>query len=83
MERQAWRMVFAYTGLAVIGLALAFYGTAVAQGGIAASITGRHDGGSDLLTTGSAALLVGVAVMAAFGYLALRNAWRLLRPSPR
>jgi hypothetical protein len=83
MERQAWRKVFAYTGLAVIGLALAYYATAVANSGIAAGLLGRQDAGRDLLTSGSAALLVGVAMMAVFGYLALRLVWVLMRRQPR
>jgi hypothetical protein len=83
MERHAWRKVFAYTGLAVIGLALAYYATAVATSGLAAGILGRQDAGRDLLTSGSAALLVGVAMMAVFGYLALRLAWVLMRRQPR
>jgi hypothetical protein len=83
MERQNWRKVFAYTGLAVIGLALAYYATAVATSGIAAGILGRQDAGRDLLTSGSAALLVGVAMMAVFGYLALRLVWVLSRRQPR
>jgi hypothetical protein len=83
MERQNWRKVFAYIGLAVIGLALAYYATAVATSGITAGILGRRDAGSDLLTWGSAALLVGVAMMAVFGYLALRLVWLLSRRQPR
>ena len=42
-----------------------------ATGGIAAGNLGRADGGRDLITAGSAMLLVGVAMMAVFGYLAL------------
>lgn len=83
MERQGWRKVFAYTGLAVIGLAFAYYATAVANSGIAAGILGQQAAGRDLLTSGSAALLVGVAMMAVFGYLALRLAWMLMRRQPR
>ena len=67
--------IFKYIGLAVIGLTLAFYATAVATGGIAAGLAGRASGGVDLLSTGSAALLVGVAMVAVFGYLALRHGW--------
>lgn len=83
MERHSWRKAFAYTGLAVIGFALAYYATAVANGGIAAGILGRRDEGRDLLTSGGAALLVGVAVMAVFGFLALRLVWMLTRQHPR
>lgn len=83
MERQSWRKVFAYTGLAVIGFALAYYATAVATAGIGAGVLGRADAGRDLLSAGSAALLVGVAMMAVFGYLALRLGWVLTRNRPR
>ena len=83
MERHSWRKVFAYTGLAVIGFALAFYATAVTNGGIAAGLLGRQDAGRDLMTTGSAALLVGVAAMTVFGFFALRLVWVLIRRHPR
>jgi hypothetical protein len=83
MERQNWRRVFAYTGLAVIGFALAYYATAVATSGIAAGILGRQDAGRDLLTSGSAALLVGIATMAVFGFLAVRLVWVRTRHQPR
>lgn len=83
MERNSWRKVFAYTGLAVIGFALAYFATAVATGGITAGILGRPEAGRDLLSTGSAVLLVGVAMMAVFGFLALRLAWMLSRHRPR
>lgn len=83
MEQQNWRRVFAYTGLAAIGLAFAYYATAVANGGIAAGILGRQDAGRDLLGAGSAALLIGVATMAVFGFLAVRLVWVLMRSRPR
>ena len=75
MNKTAWRRVFAYVGIAVIGLALAFYSTAVATGGITAGLRGHGSDGVDLLSTGGAALLVGVAVFAVFGYLGLRLTW--------
>ena len=71
--------IFKYIGLAVIGFALAFYATAVATGGIAAGLAGRASGGEELLSTGSAALLVGVAMFAVFGYLALKDGWTEFR----
>lgn len=83
MERQTWRKVFAYTGLAIIGFALAYYATAVATSGVTAGLLGRRDAGGDLFTAGSATLLVGVAMMAAFGFLALRNLVVLMRSRPR
>ncbi|MEA2660883.1 MAG: hypothetical protein QOH08_455 [Chloroflexota bacterium] len=83
MEKQNWRRVFAYTGLAIIGFCLAYYATAVATGGIAAGSLGRKDAGADLFTAGSAMLLAGIAAMAVFGFLALRTAWVQLRRQPR
>jgi len=79
MERSAWRKVFAYLAVALIGLALAYYATAVATSGIAAGLLGRTSSGTDLLNAGSVALLVGVATMAVFGYLALKLSWSLVR----
>ena len=71
--------IFRYIGLAVIGLALAFYATAIATGGIAAGISGQTSGGVELLSAGSAALLVGIAMFAVFGYLALKDGVSELR----
>jgi hypothetical protein len=71
--------IFAYVGLAIIGFAFAFYATAIATGGIAAGLLGRTSGGVDLLSAGSATLLVGVAMFAVFGYLALRHGWTELK----
>jgi len=83
MEQHNWRKVFAYTGLAVIGLVLAYYATAVGNAGIAAGLLGKKDAGADLFTGASAALLVGMAMLAVFGYLALRSAWMTVRAQPR
>jgi len=71
MKRHSWSYVFAYLGLALIGFVLANFSTTVATSGIAAGNLGRAVGGRDLITAGSALLLVGVAMMAVFGYLAL------------
>jgi hypothetical protein len=83
MEQQNWRKVFAYAGLAIIGLVLAYYATAVGNAGIAAGILGKKDAGADLFSTASAALLIGIAMMAAFGFLALRHLWVVVRPQSR
>lgn len=83
MEQQSWRKVFAYTGLAVIGLVLAYYATSVGNAGIAAGILGRKDAGADLFSAASATLFVGIAMMAAFGFLALRYLWVAVRPQSR
>jgi hypothetical protein len=71
--------IFQYIGLAIIGLVFAFYATVIASGGIAAGLLGRASGGEELLSAGSAALLVGVAMFAVFGYLALRHGWSELK----
>ena len=71
--------IFAYVGLAVIGLVFAFYATTIATGGIAAGLMGRTSGGVDLLSAGTATLLIGIAMFAAFGYLALRHGWTELK----
>lgn len=78
MERHSWPRVFAYLGLAVMGYVLADFSTTIATGGIAAGALGRA-GGSDLLSMGAAALLAGVAMMAVFGYLALKASLALVR----
>jgi hypothetical protein len=79
MTRTNWPKVFAYAGLAVMGLALALYSTSVATAGFAAGHLGRGPGGLDLALLGSAMLLVGVATMAIFGYLALTGVWSMVR----
>jgi len=75
MNERPWPKVFAYLGLALIGFVLAYYATLVANSGIAAGLLGRTDAGADLLSAGSAVLLVGVAMLAVFGYLALKLGW--------
>ena len=79
MNKTAWRKVFSYVGIAVIGFALAFYATAVGTGGITAGLRGRGNEGVELLTTGGAVLLIGVAMFAVFGYLAIKLAWSLVK----
>ena len=83
MEQQDWRRVFAYTGLAVIGFALAYFATAVATGGVAAGNLGWLEAGLDLFSVASGALVGGVATMAVFGFLALRLVWLGTRHQPR
>ncbi len=78
MKQPTWPKVFAFTGLAIIGLALAYFSTAVASAGVTASFLGRDPNGT-LLMTGSAVLLVGVAVAAVFGFLAVAQARALQR----
>ena len=78
MKNATWPKAFAYIGLAVMGLALAYYSTAIATAGVAAKILGSDRSG-DWLSTGSAVLLVGIASAAVFGFLALTNVRALTR----
>lgn len=80
MNKQTAPRLFAYLGLSLIGLVFAYFATAVTNAGVAARILDRS-GAGDLLTSGSAALLVGVAVFAVFGYLALKLWWTSRRRS--
>lgn len=74
-----WPKVLAFSGIALFGLVLAYFSTAVATGGIGAGLLGRPAAGTDVLLAGSAMLLVGMAVLATFGYLAVVGALRELR----
>ena len=78
MKDPTWPKVFAFTGLAVLGLVLAYFSTAVTSGGVAAAAAGRDPGGS-LVLSGSAVMLVGMAVAAVFGFLAIVQARALQR----
>ncbi len=79
MKNPTWPKVFAFFGVALIGLALAVYAATVSTAGVTAWFVAKRQDGGDLLSLGSAAILVGVAAMAAFGYLALRAARDLTR----
>ncbi len=78
MKQPTWPKVFAFTGLAVIGLALAYFATALTTGGVTATSLGRDPSGSMVLT-GSAVLMAGIAVAAVFGFLAIVQARALQR----
>ena len=78
MNNPTWPKVFALFGIAVIGLALAFYSTAVATAGVTAGLIGRDRGG-ELLTNGSALLMTGIAVAAACAFLGTLQALKLRR----
>ena len=78
MKNPTWPKAFAFIGFAIMGLALAYYSTAIATAGVAAKILGTDSSG-DWLATGSAVLLVGVAAAAVFGFLALTNVRALMR----
>ena len=77
MKNATWPKAFAYVGLAVMGLALAYYSTAIATGGIAGRLLGTDDGGA--LTYGTAFVMVGMALAAVFGYLAITQIRSLTR----
>ncbi len=70
MNNATWPKAFAYLGLTVMGLALAFYSTSIATAGVAGLKLGSDRDG-DVLSIGSAALIVGIAMAAVFAYLAL------------
>jgi hypothetical protein len=61
-----------------MGLALALYSTSIATAGVAGKILGTDSSG-DVLSMGSAFLLVGIAMAAAFAYLALTQIRALTR----
>lgn len=70
MKTATWPKAFAYLGLTVMGLVLAYYSTSIATAGIAGKILGT-DASGDVLTIGTAFVIVGLAMAAAFGFLAL------------
>jgi Na+/phosphate symporter len=78
MKNPTWPKALAFIGFAIMGLALAYFSTAIATAGVAAKLVGSDRSG-DWLTTGSAVLMVGVAAAAAFGFLALSNVRALTR----
>ena len=65
-----WPKAFAFIGLTIMGLALAYYSTTIATAGVAGRILGTDRSG-DVLTVGAAFVMVGVAMAAVFGFLAL------------
>ena len=70
MKNPTWPKVFAFIGLTVMGLALAYYSTSISTAGVAGLHLGTDPNG-DVFTMGSAFLLVGIAMAAVFGFLAL------------
>jgi len=78
MKNPTWPKVFAFIGLTVMGLALAYYSTTIATAGVAGKILGT-DPSSDVLSIGSAALMVGIAMAAVFAFLALTQIRNLSR----
>ena len=78
MKQPTWPKAFAYIGLVVMGLTLAYYSTAIATAGIAGRLLGTDRNG-DVLTLGTAFVLVGIAMAAVFGFLALTQVLALTR----
>ena len=78
MKQQTWPKAYAYLGLTVMGLALAYFSTSIATAGVAGRILGTDPSG-DVLMLGSAFLIVGLAMAAVFAYLALVQIRRLTR----
>jgi hypothetical protein len=70
MKNATWPKAFAFIGLTVMGFVLAYYSTSIATAGVAGLARGTDKSG-DVLSMGSAFVLVGVAMAAAFGFLAL------------
>ena len=80
MKNPTWPKVFAFLGLTVMGLALAYYSTTIATAGVAGKILGSDPSG-DVISVGSAALMVGIAMAAVFAFLALTQIRGLSRRS--
>jgi hypothetical protein len=78
MKQQTWPKAFAYIGLTVMGLALALYSTSVATAGVAGKVLGT-DASGDVLTMGTAFVMIGIAMAAVFAYLALVQVRALTR----
>ena len=78
MKQPTWPKVFAFIGLTVMGLALALYSTSIATAGIAGKFLGTDRTG-DVLSLGTAFIMVGIAMAAAFAYLAITGIRALTR----
>jgi hypothetical protein len=78
MNNPTWPKAFAFLGLTVMGLALAYYSTSIATAGVAGGILGTDRSG-DVLSVGGAALMIGVAMAAVFAFLALSQIRALSR----
>ena len=70
MNNATWPKAFAFIGLTIMGLALAYYSTSIATAGVAGLQIGSDRNG-DVLSVGSAALIAGIAMAAVFAYLAV------------
>jgi hypothetical protein len=70
MNNHTWPKAFAFLGLTVMGLALAYYSTSIATAGIAGVHFGT-DPNADTFVIGTGALITGIAMAAVFAFLAL------------
>jgi hypothetical protein len=70
MKNATWPKAFAYIGLTVMGLTLAFYSTSIATAGVAGLILG-NDRSGNMLSAGTAVILIGTAMAAVFAFLTL------------
>jgi hypothetical protein len=70
MKLQTWPKAYAYIGLTVMGLALAYFSTSIATAGVAGKVLGTDPSG-DVLTMGTAFVIVGLAMAAVFAFLAV------------
>ena len=78
MKQPTWPKAFAFIGLTVMGLALALYSTSVATAGVAGKVLGTDRPG-DVLTMGTAFVMVGIAMAAVFLFLAVTQIRQLTR----
>jgi len=78
MKQYTWPKAYAYIGLTVMGLVLAYYSTSIATAGIAGRVLGTDPSGG-VLTLGTAFIIVGLAMAAVFAYLALLQIRALTR----
>lgn len=78
MKQPTWPKAFAYIGLTVMGLALALYSTSIATAGVVGKILDTDRSG-DVLTLGTAFIMVGTAMAAVFAFLAVTQIRALTR----
>jgi hypothetical protein len=78
MKNPTWPKAFAFLGLTVMGLALAYYSTSIATAGVAGKVY-RTDPNGDVFSLGTAFVMVGIAMAAVFAFLALTQIRQLSR----
>src|SRR6267378_122077 len=65
MKNPTWPKAFAFIGLTVMGLALAYYATTIATAGVAGKVY-RTDPSGDVFSLGTAFVMVGIAMAAGY-----------------